>query len=153
MRLPRLKTEWLSAVELATWGMFMVLCFVSMNNSRLHIICSKQRRELSQLGPATIAPDNLTGALGTFHARVQVQDRSFPIETLTELPAWTELKGKLEAYTERLKLLQAHDEKVEDYLLHRSEWTSHAMLGAILANLAAAILKRRNARQPSNGMP
>jgi hypothetical protein len=123
--------------------MFFILCLVSIDNSRLGSLRSKHSTQLSQLGLTSIAPDNLPRAADTLRTSIPAQDRDFPIDELTRLPAWTTLQSTLSAYTERLKLLNAQNRELDHRLQQRSLWTAWVALGVIISNVLLYSLNKR----------
>jgi hypothetical protein len=135
--------RWVTWAATATWAVFIVLCLVSIDNSRLSILSSKQRIQLSQLGLASIAPDNLPRAAEIFRTSLPVQDHQFPVNEMTRLPAWSTLQGTLSAYAQRLKLLDAQQQELDRHLQQRSLLTTDGMLASIIAAAILSVLSRR----------
>jgi hypothetical protein len=126
----------------ATSAIFIVLCFVGMDDSRIASLRSRQSLQLSKLGTTSIAPDNLPRAADLLRTSIPVQDHAFPIDTLTRLPAWTTLQNTLSAYAERLKVLDAQNRELDHHLQKRALWTAFAALGVIIVNLLLALSMR-----------
>jgi len=135
--------SWVTGAATAAWAAFMVLCLVSIDNSRLSIRLSRQHIQLSQLGTASIAPDNLPLATEIFRTSLLVQDHQFPVNEMTHLSAWCTLQGTLSAYAERLKLLDVQRQEINHHLQQRSLLTSGAALASIIATLILSVLSRR----------
>jgi hypothetical protein len=144
------KPLWLSAAATATWAIFIVLCAVSIDDSRIGTLRSKQGLQLSKLGSTSIAPDNLPRAADLLRTSIPVQNRDFPIAALTQLPAWSTLQNTLSAYAERLKLLDAQNRELDQHLQKRSLWTAFAALVAILINVLLLTLNKRRSGSSSD---
>ncbi len=141
------KSSAISSAAMTMSVVFIVLCFFSIDNSRLSILRSKQSLQLSQLGSTSIAPDNLPLAADIFRTSIPVQDHDFPIDSLTRLPAWTTLQSTLSAYKDRLKLLDTQNRELDHRLQQRSMQTSFAALGAILISLLLRVFVRLGGRR------
>jgi len=144
------KSQWLWTAYMTMAAVAIVLSFFSIADSRLSSLRSKQNSQLSQLGIISVAPDGLPLAAMGLVVNVRVQDRDFPIDELTQLPAWSTLQTTLSAYAERLKLLDAQGRELDERLRQRSQWTSWASFAAIFAYLVfvalAVIAQRRTAK-------
>lgn len=82
----------------AFYGLFMVLaCFFMYD-------CSTSTR-LSELGLASIAPDNLRTAPESFQLHLQVEQRDFPVEAMMQSDSWKRLNASLNAYADRLEMM------------------------------------------------
>jgi hypothetical protein len=125
-----------------TWSMFMVLCCFAIESSTIGIMRTRQRTEITQLGSTSIAPDNLPLAAEMFRTSIPVQDPSFPVDSMTRLPAWKTLQATLDAYRARLKLLDAHNAELDHRLQSRSIFISIAALVMVLANLVVVLIHR-----------
>lgn len=144
------KPLWLSGAATATWAIFIVLCAVSIDDSRIGSLRSKQSLQLSKLGPTSLAPDNLPLAVDLLRTSIPVQNHDFPIAALTQLPAWSTLQNTLSAYAERLKLLDAQNRELDQHLQKRSLWTAFAALVAILINVLLLTLNKRRSGSSSD---
>ncbi len=80
---------------LASFVAYMVLALVWFSESSISRTRSAQYRRLSQLGPTSIAPANLSLAAEGFRIGVRVEAPAFPIDDVTNLKAWDELQTTL----------------------------------------------------------
>jgi len=93
------RNAWVSAGATMFSSVFLVLCIVSIFESR-------SSQQITALGIETIAPENLNRALELFTLRLQGESRDFPVEDMTMTDAWGELQSTVAAYTKRLELLE-----------------------------------------------
>jgi hypothetical protein len=135
--------NWITHAVTGTSAVFIVLCLFSVENSRLGTLRSQQSLQLSQLGSASIAPENLPRAADLFLTSLRVQDHEFPVENMTRLPAWSTLQSTLSAYAERLKLVNANSNEIDRHLQQRSLWTALGALAFIVANLVLILMRGR----------
>jgi hypothetical protein len=126
--------NWVSAASTACSAIFIVLCLISISDSKLGILRSKQGMQLSQLGSVSIAPENLPAAGKTLRLRLAAENHDAEVGNASRELAWMTFQNTLSAYAERLKLLDRQSEELDNRLQRRSLWISLAALAAILAN-------------------
>ena len=132
----------LSNATTAARLIFIVMCLYSIDNSELSILRSEQGLQRSQLGSASIAPDNLPLAGEMLRTRLSAPDRDVLGENLSKELAWTTLQSTLSAYAARLKLLDKQSEELDHRLQQRSQLTTWAMLVVVVAGVVLQSLKR-----------
>jgi hypothetical protein len=141
--MPQKTSSRLQVAIASTLAVFIVLCLCNVVDSQFSTLRSRHGIALSQLGSASIAPENLPRSAELALASIAVENHEFPINDLRRSSAWAALTTTLSAYEQRLKLLNAQNVEWDHVLQQRSLWTGCAALGVICLNLALLIASKR----------
>jgi|ERR1043166_1441511 len=140
----------------------VILGFVLIDDWQLNHLRRKHAVELKQLEFASIAGEDVSPPLESFHSDVRLEPVTndtapFSAEKATDSKFVNRLKrldarnrtveNKLTAANQRLKLLESQRRELDAYLWSRSHWMSGAMLGCVVGYVILSKLGARVARE------
>ena len=114
-------------------GMFVALTLVSVADSSISVMRSKQSMQLMGTDHDDSVPDNLLGDADIFE--IYLGHVGSPAEELTRSREWEEFRRHLLGYARRLKLMDAQNDEIDRRLREQELWISFASLGTIALSL------------------